>query len=81
MKKVRIAVTDGIVVRAGDPEDKLMDGDYMDTIRQGGSIHVIPYSEYEKLKLYDPYPPVSITLIDGEKKVTVYEEIKPDNAA
>ena len=56
MKKVRIAIKDGVLVMAGDPDSLETDSEYMAIIRDRGIVAVIPYEDYLKLPIYQPVP-------------------------
>ena len=50
-RKVRVALNnEGKLIRAGDPELKECDSEYLELIRKGYTVKVITYSEYIKLE-------------------------------
>jgi len=48
-RKVRVALDeDGYMLQCGDPDNKELDTEYMDFLRQGYQVKIITYSEYLK---------------------------------
>lgn len=51
---VRIGIDkDGILIIAGDPEYAKTDKEYINIVKNGGTVKNISLSEYRKMKLYE----------------------------